>query len=182
MDGCPRVIAPRVSVAPLTVIPNAVLLMVVVVPPDVIGADAVMLVAPAEVEFKAATLIDATPLLSVKAVPEVGVNVRRVVDAAVKVTTAPDTGVPEESVSVAVAVIGDPYVTLFTVVDPLVKVNERNPWVVVVVLLPVEEEDVSLLPPQAIRQKSAIREISSHNDRDNFVCIDFTILLPFLKR
>jgi hypothetical protein len=157
--------------------------MVVVVPPDVIGADAVMLVAPAEVESAAATMIEATPLLSVKAEAEVGVNVRRVVDAAVKVTTAPDTGVPEESVSIAVAVIGDPYVTLFTVVDPLVKVNERNPWVVVVVLLPVEEEEVvSLLPPQAIRQQSAIKEISSDNDRNNLAWINFVILLPFLKR
>jgi hypothetical protein len=118
MDGCPRVIAPRVSAAPLTVIPNALLLMVVVVPPDVIGADAVMLVAPAELEFKAATLTEATPLLFVKAVPDAGVNVTRVVSAAAKVTTAPDTGVPEESVSVAVAVIGNPNVTLF-VDDPL---------------------------------------------------------------
>jgi hypothetical protein len=156
--------------------------MVVVVPPDVIGADAVMLVAPAEVESAAATLIEATPLLSVKAVPDVGLSVRRVVLAAAKVTTAPDTGVPEESVSVAVAVIGYPYVTLFTVVDPLVKVNERKPWVVVVVLLPVDDDDVSLLPPQATRQQNSDKEISSHNDRDNLAWIDFTILLPFLKR
>jgi hypothetical protein len=92
--------------------------MVVVVPPDVIGADAVMLVAPAEEEAAAATLIEATPLLSVKAEADVGLNVRRVVLAAAKVTTASDTGVPEASVSVAVAVIGDPYVTLF-VDDPL---------------------------------------------------------------
>ena len=65
-----------VSVAPLTVIPNAVLFMVVVVPPDVIGADAVMLVAPAEVEFAASMLIEATPLLFVKAV-DAGLNVTR---------------------------------------------------------------------------------------------------------
>src|SRR5208337_2558276 len=154
----------------------------VVVPPDVIGADAIMLVAPAEVESAASTLIKATPLLFVKAVPDVGLSVRRVVLAAVKVTTAPDTAFPEASVSVAVAVTGDPNVTLFTVVDPLVKVNVRKPWVVVVVLLPVDDDDELLLPPQAIRQQSAIKEISRHNDRDNLVWIDFTILLPFLKR
>jgi hypothetical protein len=157
--------------------------MVVVVPPDVIGADAVTLVAPADVESAASTLIKATPLLFVKAVPDEGLSVRRVVLAAAKVTTAPDTGVPEESVSVAVAVIGDPNVTLFTVVDPLVKVNVRKPWVVVVVLLPVEDDDDELLlPPQAIRQQSAIKEISSDNDRNNLALINFVISLPFLKR
>ena len=114
--------------------------------------------------------------------PDAGVNVTRVVSAAAKVTTAPDTAFPEASVSVAVALTGDPYVTLFTVVDPLVKVNVRKPWVVVVVLLPVEEEVVSLLPPQAIRQQSAIKEISSDNDRNNLALINFVILLPFLKR
>lgn len=90
--------------------------MVVVVPPDVIGADAVMLVAPAEVEFAASMLIEATPLLFVKAV-DAGLNVTREVSAAAKVTTAPDTAFPEASVSVAVAVTGNPNVTLF-VDDP----------------------------------------------------------------
>jgi hypothetical protein len=49
------------------------------------------------------------------------------------------------------------------------------------VLVPVPE-DVSLLPPQATRQQSAIKEISSDNDRNNLALINFVILLPFLKR
>jgi hypothetical protein len=51
------------------------------------------------------------------------------------------------------------------------------------VLLPVEDDDDELLlPPQAIRQQNSEKEITSHNDRDNLVWFDFTILLPFLKR
>ena len=51
----------------------------------------------------------ATPLLSVKAVPVVGVNVTRVEFVTVKVTIAPCTRVPVESLTVAVAVTGVPY-------------------------------------------------------------------------
>ena len=73
----PRVIAPRVTVAPLTAMPTGVLVTVVVVPPDVICADAVMLVAPAELMSAEFILMKATPLAFVNAVAEVGVNVTR---------------------------------------------------------------------------------------------------------
>jgi hypothetical protein len=51
----------------------------------------------------------ATPLLFVKAVPVVGVNVTREEFVTAKVTIAPFTRVPEEFLTVAVAVTGVPY-------------------------------------------------------------------------
>ena len=57
------------------------------------GADAVMLVAPAESKLAAFKVIVATPLTLVRAVAETGVNVTSALDAA-KVTTAPGTPTP----------------------------------------------------------------------------------------
>jgi hypothetical protein len=88
-----------------------VLVIVVVVPFVVTGADAVMLVAPSEIMLAAFKVMEAVPLTSVNAVVEVGVNATSELDAA-KVTTAPCTSAPLASLSVAVAVTGVPNVTL----------------------------------------------------------------------
>jgi hypothetical protein len=50
-------------------------------------------------------------------------------------------------------------------------------------LLPVDVPppvSSSVVPPQAVRNKSIAKEISSNNVRDNFVLIDFIMLLSFL--
>jgi len=39
---------------------------------------------------------------------------------------------------------------------------------------------VSLLPPQATRQQSSAKKISSNSDREYFALIDFIILISFL--
>jgi hypothetical protein len=95
--------------------PTGELVIVVVVPPDVIFADAVMFVAPIESMLAAFKVMEATPWWTpsayVFAVAEVGVNATRPLDAA-KVTTTPSTSVPLKSLSVAVTDTGVPYVTL----------------------------------------------------------------------
>jgi len=156
--------------------PTGTLVTSVVVPPAVILDDAVMYVAPAEKLLATLKMIEALPVLSVRAVEAGGVNVTSEVSDAAKVTMEPLTRFPLASVSTAVTVTGFPKVTT----DGTLKTREATE--VVVVLLPVSVEDVSLLPPQAIRQQNSEKEISSHNDRDNLAWIDFTILLPFLKR
>ncbi|MGA2553635.1 MAG: hypothetical protein ABSF20_02485 [Smithella sp.] len=159
--------------------PTGTLVTAVVVVPDVVVVvildDAVMYVAPAEKLLATLKMIDAVPVLSVRAVEAGGVNVTSEVSDAAKVTMEPFTGFPPASVSSAVTVTGFPKVTT----DGTLKTREATE--VVVVLLPVEDDEL-LLPPQATRQQSAIKEISSHIDSDNLVWIDFTILLPFLKR
>ena len=114
---------PRVTVAPLTAIPTGVLVTVAVVPDVVTAADAVMLVAPAELTSAAFKMIEATPLEFVRAVAEVGVNTTSVLSAA-KVTTAFCTSAPLPSLSVAVAVCGAPNVT---VLEVKLKVREPEP-------------------------------------------------------
>jgi len=134
-------------------------------------ADAVMLVAPEET---ALMVMFATPLPFVRAVADTGSNATRLLDAA-KVTTVLAAAAPSEFKTVAVAVILDPVETeLEESVRPIADKS------VVVVLLPVLLESVSLLPPQAIREKSSIRDISSHNDRLRFFLTDFVMLISLL--
>jgi hypothetical protein len=167
---------PNVTSAAPTDMPTGTLVTVVVVPSDlVIFAVAEMYVAPAEKLLTALKMIEAVPVLSVKAVAAVGVNATSELSDAEKVTIAPLTRLPLASLSTAVIFTGCPNVT----VEGTVKTREAT--AVVVVLLPVPVPS-SLLPPQAIRQQSKIKEISKHNDRNNLALIDFVILLPFLKR
>lgn len=102
--------------------PTGVLVIVVVVPPVVIGADAVIYVAPEESTLAASRVMDATPLAFVKAVAETGVKVTSEL-AAAKVTTALETNAPLASRSVAVAVTGLPNVTTL---EEMIKL--REPW------------------------------------------------------
>jgi hypothetical protein len=146
-----------------------VLLIVVVVPAVVTGADAVMYVAPSEALLAAFKVTEATPLTSVNAVAEVGVNATRPLDAA-KVTTAFFTNAPLPSLSIAVTVTGVPDVIL----EGTLKL--REPRLVVVVPVPVPV--VSPLP-HPLRQQNRAKQISSSNGRRNLVLIVFTILLSF---
>jgi len=160
------------SDVPLTLIPTGALLIVVVVPPDVSGADAVMLVAPVEKLLAAFKVTEAVPLLSVNAV--VGVRATSVISVTVKVTTAPCTSAPVVSLSIAVTVTGVPNVTL----EGTLKVRELKSVVVIFVPVPVS----SLLPPQALRQKNRAKKISSNAGRENLVVIDFTIFTLLFPR
>ena len=103
-----------VTVAAPTAIPYGMLVTVEVVPPVVTGADAVMLVAPAESMLAAFKTTEAVPPTPVNAVAETGVNTTRSLGAA-KVTTAPCTSTPLASLSVAVTVTGVPNVTTLEV-------------------------------------------------------------------
>jgi len=152
-----------------------VLVTVVVVPEDVTGADATMLVAPAESILEALKLMMAMPLEFVKAVAEVGVNVTRLL-VAVKDTTAPDTADPPESFTVAVAVIGVPYET--TLEESTRETVAEEVDVVVSELLALS---VSALLPHPTRQQNKTREISTNMSMGNFALIDFTMLLSFLR-
>ena len=159
--------------------PIGVLVTVVVVPDVVTGADAVILVEPAESILAAFKTIEATPLAFVNAVPEVGVNVTSVVSVAAKVTTAFGTTAPLASVSVAVAVTGVPNATTL---EGILKVREAVAVAVVVVPVPVP----ILVPvpvvsplPHPLRQQNRAKQISSSNGRRNLALIDFTILLSF---
>ena len=127
--------------------PTGVLVIIVVVPLVVTGADAVILVAPAESKLAAFKTIEATPLAFVNAVAEVGVNVTRPLVAA-KVTTALGTSAPLASVSVAVAVTGVPNVTML---EGMIKVRELRS--VVGVFVPVPVAIVSPLP-HPLRQQN----------------------------
>ena len=102
IDELPRAIAPRVTVAPLTAIPTGVLVSVVVVPPVVTSADAVIVVAPAEEILAASNVTEAVPSAAVKAVANVGVNTTIPV-AAAKVATTLGTGTPLAFVTVTEA-------------------------------------------------------------------------------
>ena len=138
---------PRVTDAPLTTMPTGVLVTVVIVPPVVTDADAVMLVAPAESKLAAFKTIKATPLAFVNAVSEVGAHVSRPL-VVVKVTTALGTSAPLASVSVAVAVTGVPNVTML---EGMIKVRELRS--VVGVFVPVPVAIVSPLP-HPLRQQN----------------------------
>jgi hypothetical protein len=157
--------------------PTGALVTDVVVPPDVTLAEAVIYAAP-ESLLVALKTTEAMPVvvLPVKSVAEVGVKVTRPFDAA-KVTITPFNSVPLASRSVAVTFTGDPYV----IEDGTLKTRVGTE--VVVVLVAVELEPVlvasSLLPPQAIREQSRVKEISSHNDRQIFFLIDFVMLFSF---
>jgi hypothetical protein len=172
LEGTLKVRELRLAV-PLTVIATGALVIIVVVPPEVSGADAVIYVAPAEELLAAFNSTEAVPLASVFAV--VGVGVASVVSDAVKVTTAPGTNAPVVSLSIAVIVTGVPYVTL----EGTLKVRELRSVVVVPVpvLVPVVS---SLLPPQATRKQNRGKNISSNNGRENLALIDFIILISFL--
>jgi hypothetical protein len=148
-----------------------VLLIVVVVPAVVTGADAVMYVAPSEALLAAFKVTEATPLTSVNAVAEVGVNATRPLDAA-KVTTAFFTNAPLPSLSIAVTVTGVPDVIL----EGTLKL--REPRLVVVGPVPVPVLVVSPLP-HPLRQQNRAKQISSSNGRRDLVLIVFTILLSF---
>lgn len=130
MVGEPRAIVPRVIAAPLTAMPRGLLVMVVVVPPAVIGADAEIYVAPEESILTAFKLMAATPLEFVNAVAETGVYATSEL-AAVKVTTAYGTNAPSASLSVPVIVIGVPYATTLEEV-----LKARVPLLVVPVPVP----------------------------------------------
>ena len=160
-----------VTAAPLTAIPTGVLVTVVVVPPVVIGADAIILVAPVESILAAFKTIEATPLAFVNAVAEVGVNVTSEL-AAAKVTTAFATVEPLASRSVAVAVAGVPNVTTL---EGMLKVRELR---LVVEPVPVSVAVLSPLP-HPLRQQNRAKQISSKNVRENFALVDFTILFSF---
>jgi hypothetical protein len=134
-------------------------------------ADAVMLVAP---EDTALMVMVAIPLLFVRAVAEAGSNATRELDAA-KVTTVLAAAAPSEFKTVAVAVIFDPVETELE--ESARAIADKS---VVVVLLAVLLESVSLLPPQAIREKSSIRDISSHDSRQKFFLTDFVMLISLL--
>ena len=157
-----------VTAAPLTAIPTGVLVTVSVVPFVVTDADAVMLVAPVESILAAFKVMEATPLASVNAVAEVGVNVTSELVAA-KVTTAPCISAPLASLSVAVAVTGVPKVTTF---EGMLKIRELRSVVVVPVPVPV----VSSPLPHPLRQQKRAKQISSSIVRENFALVDFTIL------
>jgi hypothetical protein len=130
-----------------------------------------MYVAPAESILEASTEIVATPEV-VRAVAEEGVKATsELVDA--KVTTAPLTSVPLASLSVALAVIGVPNVT---VVEESVKVRVGVP-----VIVPPPVSAVSVLPPQAIRQQNRNKEKSRHNCRNNFALITLIIITLLFK-
>jgi len=119
----------------------------------------------------------ATPKALVSLVAEEGVNATsELVDA--KVTTAPLTSVPLASLSVALAVIGMPNVT---VVEESVKVSVGVP-VVVSPPLPPPVSAVSGLPPQAIRQQIKNRERSSHSGWKNFDLLASIIITLLLNR
>jgi hypothetical protein len=102
--------------------PTGALVIVEVVPPAVTGADAVTLVAPAELGPAVFKRMEAVPP-TVNAVAEAGSNATSALDAA-KVTTASDTSVPLASLSVAVAVAGVPYITEL---EEKLKVREPEP-------------------------------------------------------
>ena len=112
----PKVIVPRVTIAPLTVMPTGMLVTVAVVPAVVTEADAVILVAPAESKLAAFKVIVATPKglptvpSPVKAVAEVGVNTT-IALAGAKVTTVFASSAPLAFLTVAEAVTGVPNVT-----------------------------------------------------------------------
>jgi hypothetical protein len=171
IDEDPKVIVPRVTDTALTFIPIGVLVTVMVSFPDVNWADAVMYVAPAESILAAPTEIVATPEVFVRAVAEEGVKATsELVDA--KVTTAPLTTVALASLSVAVAVMGVPNVT---VVDESVKVRVGVPVVVPPPVSPPVSA-VSALPPQAIRQQNRNKEKSRHIGRNFFARITLIII------
>jgi hypothetical protein len=163
-----------VTAAPLTAIPTGVLVTVSVVPFVVTDADAVMLVAPVESILAAFKVMEATPLASVNAVAEVGVNVTSELVAA-KVTTAPCISAPLASLSVAVAVTGVPKVTTF---EGMLKIRELRSVVVVPVPVPVPVlvAVVSSPLPHPLRQQKRAKQISSSIVRENFALVDFTIL------
>ena len=123
-------------------------------------ADAIMLVAPEET---ASIVIVATPLPFVRALADAGSNATRLLDAE-KVTTVLAAASPLEFKTVAVAVTFDPVETELE--ESVMLMADKS---VVVVLVAVVLEPVpavsSLLPPQAIREQSRVKEISSHNDR-----------------
>jgi hypothetical protein len=154
--------------------PTGTLVTFVIVPSDVISADAEMYVAPAEKLLVAFKMIEAVPVPSVRAVAAGGVNVTSELSDAAKVTMDPFTRFPLASVSTAVIVTGDTYVTL----DGALKTREAA---AVVVLLPVPEAS-SLLPPQALRQQNRAKKISSNAGRENFTLINFIILISFFMR
>jgi hypothetical protein len=149
-----------------------VLVMVVDVPDTVTGADAIMLVAPAESILAALMLTVAMPLEFVRAVAEAGVNVTRPLVAA-KDTTVPGTADPPESLTVALAVTGVPYPTTLAEMP-----RETEGVPVVSVLLPLFE---SPLLPHPTRQQNKTREISRNKSIGNFALIDFTMLLSLCK-
>jgi hypothetical protein len=79
------------------------------------------------------------------------------------------TAVPEPSVTVAVITLGCPAVT--DVCDAAIAI-----------VTPVAEVEVkSALFPQALRQQSRVKQISSNNIRRNLAWIVFTILLSFFR-
>jgi hypothetical protein len=85
-------------------------------------------------------------------------------------TACPLTGIPELSVSVAVMMLDSP-AARDVPVDDIAMLNPVD------VLPPVLSSKV---PPQAIRNKSIAKEISSDNVRDDFPLFDFIILLSFV--
>ena len=85
-------------------------------------------------------------------------------------TVCPLTGLPVLSVSVAVIMLDSPAAREVTV-EVMAMLNP------VEVLPPVPSSKV---PPQAVRNKSIAKEISSDNMRDDFALFDFIILLSFV--
>lgn len=135
----------------------------------IIGADAVILVAPAELTLVAFTVTEATPLALVNAVAEVGVNTTNPLSAE-KVTTAPCIAVPPAFLTVAVAVTGVPYVTFGTLKE--IVGDDVVPPVPASVLL-------SALLPQAVTEPRRARQINSNNNCRNLTLINFVILRSF---
>jgi hypothetical protein len=87
-----------------------------------------------------------------------------------KATVCPLTGLPEPSVPVAVIMLDSPAAREVTV-DVIAMLYPAD------VLPPVP---LSKVPPQAVRNKSIAKHISSDNVRDDLVLFDFIILLSFL--
>jgi hypothetical protein len=85
-------------------------------------------------------------------------------------TVCPLTGLPEPSVTVAVMMLDSPAAREVTV-DVIAMLYPVD------VLPPVPSSSV---PPQAVRNKSIAKEISSDSVRDDLVLFDFIILLSFL--
>jgi hypothetical protein len=149
-----------------------VLVTIVVTPETVTGADAVMLVAPAESTLMALMLMVAMPLEFVRAVAETGEKVVRLLVEEAKETTVPDTAFPSASLRVAVTVTGVP---IDTMLEERLKLSDGEE--VVVVLLPVSVP--SALLPHPARQLNKTKEIKRNNMAGNFAFIDFTMLLSF---
>jgi hypothetical protein len=143
----------------------------------VTGADAMILVAPAESVLATFNVIEATPWLIpsayVNAVAEAGVNVTMSL-VAMNVTTAPSTRFPLASRTVAVAVTGVPNVKIL---EGMLKIREAA--LAEGQSVPVHGTVTDSLLPHPLRQQKRTKRIRRLKKDKNFFLVDFAILLSF---